>query len=183
MWSWRSSDLVALNLRLAPSRRSHDRPPAMRVTVPTDLLFAAFRQLFPAERMVVFGGRRTAGGVRVTSFTDVTEARPTPVHVRACPRTLGSALIDLDRTGAHFAVWLHSHPGRGAQATWPSEIDRAQECDLLRHYDHLVCAIAVADGTIRLWGTAIDTGLVSIRWRGTGVEPTGAPNVWQLALS
>ena len=45
----------------------------------TDLMFAAFRQLFPAERMVVCGGYKSEAGVRVTSG----EARRADV-LKAC---------------------------------------------------------------------------------------------------
>src|SRR5262245_48086248 len=83
-------------------------PQGITVSIPTDLMFAAYRQLFPAERMVVFGGRRRQGRVRVTSLVDVTEPHPSAAHVRACPQRLSEALIDLERTASHLAIWMHS---------------------------------------------------------------------------
>ena len=155
------------------------------VVIPTDLLVTAWRQLFPAERMLVFGGRRTAEGVRVTSVADVTEPQPTLVHVRACSAKLSRALIDFERTGAHFAVWVHSHPGEGANATHPSSIDTTQDAALRRHYSpQLVNIIAVRDGCFRLWGAPLENGILTVQWDGRGVERSeGAPHVYRLALS
>src|SRR5882672_3091556 len=70
---------------------------AGRIIIPTDLMFAAWRQLFPAERMLVFGARQTKRGIRVTSVSDVTEPRPSAAHVRACPERLATSLIDFER--------------------------------------------------------------------------------------
>src|SRR5947208_3594305 len=98
-----------LTRRSRPAERD-DRP----IIIPTDLMFAAWRQLFPAERMIVFGARQSKRGVRVTSLSDVTEPRPSVVHVRACPERMATSLIDFERTGAHLGVWVHSHPGEGS---------------------------------------------------------------------
>src|SRR5258708_19517799 len=56
-----------------------------RIIIPTDLMFAAWRQLFPAERMLAFGARQTNRGIRVTSLSDGTEPRPPFSHFLACP--------------------------------------------------------------------------------------------------
>ncbi len=156
------------------------------VLIPTDLMFAAWRQVFPAERMAVLGGRRTARGVRVTSVVDVTEPQPSAAHVRADSRRLSTALVDLDRAGAHLAVWMHSHPGEGARATHPSGIDLTQERDLRRHYsDRLISIIVVRDGSLRVWGHAVEERRVVIRWIGRGINkhPGGEPNVYQITLA
>lgn len=139
------------------------------VVIPTDLMLAAFRHLFPAERMVMLAGRRLGNRVTLTSFADVTERTPSAVHVRACPQKLAQALLDFERCGAHLALWLHSHPGTGALATHPSDIDRSQERLLRDHYSNqLLSAIAVADGHLRFWGgTPADRA--SLIWEGTGV--------------
>lgn len=154
------------------------------VLIPTDLMFTAFRHLFPAERMVVFGGHKVARGIRVTSFVDVTEPTPSVAHVRACPQKLAQALIDLERTGAHLALWLHSHPGTGVSATHPSGIDLNQERQLREHYSPcLLGAIAVADGYLRLWGQAVERNL-ELKWRGTGIQPvSGEPHAYRLTLA
>ncbi|MFA5897627.1 MAG: hypothetical protein WC829_00805 [Hyphomicrobium sp.] len=155
------------------------------MVIPTDLMFASWRQVFPAERMVVFGGRHTPAGVRVTSVADVTEAKPSAVHVRADSVRMTNSLIDFERTGAHFAVWMHSHPGQGPACTHPSDIDLNQERDLRRHYsDRLVNIIVVRDGYLRVWGQAINEGTVVVRWRGTGIiQHPGEPNVFRLDLT
>ena len=159
-------------------------PVVASVAIPTDLMFAAFRQLFPAERMVVFGGRRTDERVVLTSFVDVTERRSSPVHVRACPQKLGQALLDFERCGAHLALWLHSHPGVGTLATYPSDIDRHQEERLRAHYSaHLLCAIAVADGHLRFWRHAAGAS-TAFTWEGSGVKSCPHNHeVYKLAVS
>lgn len=167
---------IVLNLRGEPAAVRHvemEPPPAQPVAaivIPTDLMVVAFRQLFPAERMVVFGGRRTDDRIVLTSFVDVTERRPSAAHVRACPQKLGQALMDFEKCGAHLALWLHSHPGFGALATYPSDIDRTQEQKLRAHYaEHLLCGIVVADGHLRFWRHA--TGhQPELSWEGSGVK-------------
>jgi hypothetical protein len=158
---------------------------SQQVTIPTDLFVTAWRQLFPAERMLVFGGRRTVEGINITSVVDVTEAEPSTVHVKSCPVKLSRTLIDFERTGAHLAVWMHSHPGEGVMSTHPSSIDTKQDADLRKHYsDGLLNIIAVRDGCLRLWGEALENGLVSVRWDGKGVEPCERQaNVYRLTLS
>lgn len=168
----RSPAITELGLRADAYRRTRRPASEPCVTIPTDLLFSAFRQLFPAERMLVCGAIRSRHHIRLSSVVDVTEASPSPVHVRACPARLAQALIDFEHTGSHLALWLHSHPGTGALATHPSDIDLNQERQLREHYaSHLLCAIATRDGHLRLWGHAIQSGLVSVRWRGRGVQP------------
>lgn len=170
------------SLPFASARRSC-RP--ADVIIPTDLFLSAWRQLFPAERMLVLGGRRLKRGVRITSATDVTEAKPSRVHVWADPAKLVQSLLDLERSGAHLALWMHSHPGTGPLATHPSQTDLRQEEELRRYYSELlVCVIAVSDGYFRIWGRAVDEGLVQIRFQGAGVHPhSGEQNVYRLQLS
>lgn len=181
---------VSVTVTVSPSRprRSKGRlsetsPP--RIIIPTDLLMAAWRQLFPAERMVVFGGRAEGNDVLVTSYVDVTEANPSAVHVNACPKRLAQALIDFERTGAHLSLWMHSHPGEGPQATHPSRIDRDQEESLRHHYSQrLVSLIAVRDGYVRVWGKAPAQGVVAVQFNGAGLQTDpGEQLVYRLALA
>jgi proteasome lid subunit RPN8/RPN11 len=160
------------------------RPHDQRLTIPTDLMFSAWRQLFPAERMLVFGARPTKYGARITSLSDVTEQRPSAVHVRACPERMATALIDFERTGAHLGIWVHSHPGTGLRATFPSEIDLNQDKDLRQHYsDRLVGIIVVRDGWLRVWGEAITESRVRVRWSGRGIEShPGEAHVYRLTI-
>ena len=149
----------------------HSKPLDQAVFFPTDLMVTAWRQLFPAERMIVFGGRTTSLGVRITSATDVTEPRPSAVHVYACPERMTRTLMDFEHTGAHLAIWMHSHPGEGPRSTYPSATDLKQEKELRRHYSQrLVNIIAVRDGWLRLWGPAVENGVVKVQWLGDGIE-------------
>src|SRR5688500_9427691 len=77
-------------------------PDESSIVIPTDLMFAAWRQLFPAERMVVFGGRKSGSGLTITSVADVTEPHPSVAHVRASPERMTNCLVDFERTGAHL---------------------------------------------------------------------------------
>jgi proteasome lid subunit RPN8/RPN11 len=165
--------------RLPEAEKADDR-----IIIPTDLMFAAWRQLFPAERMLVFGARQTKEGICVTSVSDVTEPRPSVAHVRACPERMATALIDFERTGAHLGVWVHSHPGEGSLATFPSDIDLNQDKDLRRHYSNqLIGIIAVRDGWLRVWGEAVKQARVRVQWSGRGIEPhPGEDHVYRLAL-
>lgn len=179
---------VSVTVSVSPSPKRSKRltrtsPP--RIIIPTDLLMAAWRQLFPAERMVIFGGRADGEDVLVTSYVDVTEPKPSAVHVRACPQRLAQALIDFERTGAHLALWLHSHPGEGPRATYASRIDRDQEESLRHHYSQrLVSLIAVRDGYVRVWGQAPAQGVVAVQFNGTGLETDPEDqNVHRLTLA
>ena len=134
--------------------------------------------------MLIMGGRTHRQSIKATSIMDVTETRPSISYVRADRARLATALVDLSRSGAHLAIWVHSHPGTGASATFPSAIDLRQEEDLRRHYSNrLVCLIAVRDGFVRVWGRAIDDGSAVVRWQGHGISPQpGEQNVYRLEL-
>lgn len=175
---------LPLGYALPERERGTRRCVRTRVEIPTDLLFSAFRQLFPAERMIVMGGRKVRGTVRVSSVMDVTELRPSVTHVRSDPLKLATALLDLSRSAAHFALWLHSHPGAGVLATHPSSVDLAQDADLRRHYScNLVGLIATVDGTVRAWGRPVSEGAVAIRWIGSGISAVpGEEHVYRLQL-
>lgn len=181
--------VVHLHVTAKPARdvapRRPSEPVSPRILIPTDLLLGAFRQLFPAERMMICGGYRSPRGVvRITSVVDVTEANPSAVHVRACPQKLAQALIDFERTGAHLALWLHSHPGDGPLATYPSNIDLRQERELRQHYSaELLCAIAVRDGHVRFWADTVRRG-IRVQLQGVGVDPSMEdPYVYRLKIS
>ena len=170
---------VELTVLFPPSLGQRDTEPRaarselldQAVFIPTDLMVTAWRQLFPAERMIVFGGRTTRRGVRITSASDVTEAKPSAVHVYACPERMTRTLVDFEHTGAHLAIWMHSHPGEGPGSTYPSVTDLNQEKELRRHYsERLVNIIAVRDGWLRLWGPAVENDAVKVQWMGDGIE-------------
>ena len=190
LWFRRCAPQVQLTIIYSTGRRGRRRPRvvpsgAQRIVVPTDLMFAAFRQLFPAERMVIFGGRTSHEITRVTSVWDVTEASPSAAHVRAATEKLTTALLDFDRASAHWALWMHSHPGEGARATHPSSTDLAQDRDIRAHHSsNLVGIIAVRDGWLRLFGSALEGGHVQIVWRGRGIVSSPEnPHVFRLTLS
>jgi proteasome lid subunit RPN8/RPN11 len=181
---------IHIRVRIDRQRRRRRRPNPVDVPVqstestiviPTDMMFAAWRQLFPAERMMAMGGRRSESGLTITSIADVTEAHPSVAHVRACPERLTKYLVDLEKTGAHLALWMHSHPGEGLWSTFPSSIDQNQDRELRRHYsDRLIGVIVVRDGWLRLWGGAVASGSIKVNWQGTGIEASGDSYVFRL---
>jgi hypothetical protein len=169
---------------VAPRGKRPHQQKDQRLIIPTDLFLSGWRQLYPAERMVVFGGQQCKKGVRLTSMLDVTEAHPSKVHVNACPARFGQAVIDFERAGAHLALWMHSHPGDGIYATNPSSIDVEQERSLRETYsDRLVSVIGVKDGVFRIWGGPIAQKAIRIEWQGQGIEETREENVYKIRLS
>jgi proteasome lid subunit RPN8/RPN11 len=139
--------------------------------VPTDALFRAFSSLFPVERMGIMAARNIAGNTIVGSMYDITGTGHR-AHVRADSGKLAEALIQMDRSGSHLAVWIHSHPGASVVATTPSGIDRDQYADLIRDYGSDLVGIIVADGGhVRFWGDAVESGQVRIELAGDGMTP------------
>jgi proteasome lid subunit RPN8/RPN11 len=155
-----------------------------RVIIPADLMLGAWRQLFPAERMMVFGGRKIRTGAHVTSASDVTRIPESPVHVHACPEKLTRCLVDLERTGAQLAAWVHSHPGRGIKATFPSDIDRQEHEKLRRDFgDDVVGIIAVEDGWLRAFSLPVQGSQLEVTWLGSGIESApGEPHVFRIRV-
>jgi hypothetical protein len=52
----------------------------------------------------------------------------------------------------------------------PSQIDQQQYADWTRHYGELIGIILVADGHLRLWGRAVESGDVRVEIVGAGVH-------------
>lgn len=151
---------------------SKRRRPVMKL--PSAMMFQLRQSLFPAERMIVGAGRRSAGTVTVDALFDVTGIA-SPGGVKADPNLLAQALIAMSQSGTYFALWIHSHPGSGPGATHPSSIDLRQHADWLKNYSpDLVSAIMVADRYVRFWGTALETGTISVSITGDGVSPASA---------
>ncbi len=157
------------------------RGPVM--VLPSGMMFGLRHSLFPAERMIVGAGRRSAGTVTVEALFDVTGVA-SPGGVKADPDLLGQALIAMSQSGTYFALWIHSHPGSGPGATHPSQIDLRQHADWLKNYSSdLVSAIMVADRYLRFWGTALDTGTIAVSINGDGVVPVSArEHIYQLEV-
>lgn len=157
-----------------PARRSPapDKPATAqvsRVVITSDLLYQIHHSLFPAEKMLVASGRRGDGAVKIGAVFDVTGDHSMG-HVKANPSRLARALISMSLSDTHFAMWLHSHPGIGKEATRPSSIDLVQHQDWLRDYSpNLISAIMVQDRWVRFWGTALDAGKAEIEIVGPGV--------------
>jgi len=154
------------------------------LTIPTDVIFSAWRSLFPAERIMFLGARKASASERVSSWWDVTGGNRSIAHVQASPVVLGQTLLDFEATGIRVAGWLHSHPGRGPAATYPSHIDLAQDADLRRDFgNRVVGLIATEDGYVRAWGRALVEQSVKLSFRGPGIEPVqGEPHVYRLAV-
>jgi proteasome lid subunit RPN8/RPN11 len=143
--------------------------PATRMTITSDLLYQMHHNLFPAERMLVAAGTRSTDSIEIRAIFEVT-GKASSGHVRADPERLARALIAMDLTETHFALWIHSHPGTGIHCTQPSSIDLAQHKDWLRDYSaDLVSAIMVQDRWIRFWGNALETGCLSLQIMGAGI--------------
>ena len=154
------------------------------VVIPSDFLYHAVATLFPPERMTVIAGRRRLGRSELGVSYDVTGRGPQThrAHVQADPERLRTALIGFELAGVELAGWMHSHPGTGPSATTPSDIDRAQYKDWTRDFGaRLLGLIVVADGFVRVWGDAIDSGLLRVEIVGRGVQIVrGHRNVYRI---
>ena len=154
-----------------------------RLLLPTDVLTSAWRQLFPAERMIFIAGRRDGPVVRATSLRDVTGETRSHAYVKASAALLHEALLDWEGTGARVVAWMHSHPGTGRGASHPSHIDHRQDADLRAAYGlDVVGLIVTHDGWLRIWGTAVTTGRVQVDMEGRGIVPSEEPHVYRLAV-
>jgi len=168
---------LALSLDAARSRVSSRTTPEPELAgglfVPTELFFEAHRTLLPPERMALLSGRVVEGKTTLTALFDVTPFGAVNAgHVRGDGKQLAQALIAMERTGSFLAAWIHSHPWIGPEATRPSPTDRRQYADLVRHYTpDLVGLIIVADGHLRAWGDAVESGRTKLHFIGDGVEP------------
>lgn len=133
------------------------------------MIFQLRQSLFPAERMIVGASRRIDGNIEIEALFDVT-GKASESGVKADPDRLGQALIAMAETGTYFGLWVHSHPGTGPGATHPSGIDVRQHGDWLKDYSaDLVSAIMVSDRYIRFWGTAVESGKITVAVEGGGI--------------
>ncbi len=175
------STLVELDLD-APA--PHESIAAPELVIPADLIIAAWRGLFPAERMMLLGGSQADALTRVSSSWEVTGLNRSVVHVNASSALLARTLLDFEASGVRLVAWLHSHPGRGAMATHPSETDWRQDADFRRDFGNLVVGfIATEDGCIRAWGRALAEGAIKLTFQGSSVEfIPGEAHVYHLAV-
>ncbi len=151
-----------------PSFAGHAEAP--RVLISSTLLYQLHHSLFPAERMLVGAGRRQGRDIEIDGIFDVTGSASSG-HVKADPQRLGRALIIMSETERYFAFWIHSHPGKGEDMTYPSNTDLNQEAEWLKDFSlNLVNAILVEDRFIRFWGKALDEDRVKVQIVGTGTR-------------
>lgn len=145
------------------------KPNTPTMQLSSAMMFQLRQDLFPAERMIVGAGRRNGRVISIEALFDVT-GQASAGAVKADPDRLAQALIAMSQTGTYFALWIHSHPGLGPDATMPSPVDVHQHADWLKNYSpDLVSAIMVADRFIRFWGTAVETGNIAVVISGDGV--------------
>lgn len=178
--SSQSSELSSTSeMALLADDNNRTVPDLPRLVVSSTLLYQLHQSLFPAEKMMVGAGKRTGQNVSIDAVFDVT-GDASAGYVRANPDRLGRALIAMSETDTYFALWIHSHPGRGKEASCPSSIDRNQEIDWLRDYSvNLVNAIMVEDRFVRFWGKALEEKRVVVEVAGTGVKKENE-NIYRL---
>lgn len=153
---------------LLSSVAGNAEPP--RVIISSTLLYQLHHSLFPAERMLIGAGRRKGKDIEIDGIFDVT-GNASSGYVKADATRLGRALIVMSETERYFALWIHSHPGKGKDMTYPSSTDLNQEAEWLKDYSpNLVNAIVVEDRFVRLWGKALDEGRVQIEIVGIGIR-------------
>lgn len=140
-----------------------------RLIISSRIIYQMKHSLFPAEKMLVGAGHRIGQDVVIDAVFDVT-GQASEVGVKADSALLDRALISMSLTESYFALWIHSHPGIGVSATFPSQTDLNQEKDWLRDYSKdLVNAIMVKDGILRFWGKALQNEQIAVSVEGTGL--------------
>jgi proteasome lid subunit RPN8/RPN11 len=161
--------LLAAQERLLPSLRSLPAAAKRRIVVSNELLQKSYQSLFPAERMLVVAGQRSGDIIRLTDVFDVTGDQ-SGGHVRADPTLLARALIGMEQSNGFLAGWLHSHPGFGPSATYPSPIDLKQHQDWIQDYSpNLLSVIVVKDRWVRFWGTGLESSQIEVELTGYGL--------------
>ena len=172
------ADLLEVTSRLQVQSVSLD---SLIIIVPIDVLYQAYGELFPAERMLVVSGRRTENKTVLGASFEVTGVNNCG-NVRADSDRLGEALIAMEKAGSQLAAWINNHPGRGPEATSQSLIDMHQHADWIVNYSpNLLSAIFVEDGYVRFWGTALENGQVRLDMLGSGLKEVSADeNIYQL---
>lgn len=131
--------------------------------------------------MLVGAGSKNEGIIEIEGIFDVT-GRATSGYVKADANRLARALIAMGETGKYFALWVHSHPGRGKEMTHPSSTDLNQEAEWLKDYSpNLVNAIMVEDRYIRFWGKALDEKRINVEIAGGGInKDAGGEHLYRL---
>ncbi len=148
----------------------NDIDPTPRMIINSTLLFQLHHSLFPAERMLVGAGQKIGKTIKIDGIFDVT-GNASSGYVKADANRLARALIVMSETDKYFAFWIHSHPGNGKGATYPSKTDTDQEAEWLKDYSsNLVNAIIVEDRYVRFWGKALDEKRVNVKITGIGVR-------------
>lgn len=77
----------------------------------------------------------------------------TGVYVAAESQSNRNTLAKLDSAGQRLLAWFHSHPGRGASATLPSDIDNDHQGDLEQGGYPAIGAIFSRDGYVRFFSS------------------------------
>lgn len=85
---------------------------------------------------------------RLVSFE---KARRSVSSVAGEPTSTHKALIGLEEQGHRLIAWMHSHPGQGAAATSPSEIDFGHQARLEQGGYPAIGAIFSRDGWVRFF--------------------------------
>lgn len=142
----------------------------LKMKISSTLLYEMHHSLFPAERMLVGAGCRNGQTTEIDGIFDVT-GKASSGYVKADSDRLARALIVMSETAKYFALWIHSHPGMGKGATYPSKTDTDQEAEWLKDFSpNLVNAIVVEDRFVRFWGRALTEKRISLEITGPGVR-------------
>lgn len=168
------SETVNENANVLPEAKqkllSSAIPDIPRLIISSASIYQMHHTLFPAEKMLVGAAYRTRKEVTISAVFEVT-GEASAGHVWADANRLSRALISMSETDSYFALWIHSHPGKGVSATFPSQTDLDQEKDWLKDYSKdLVNAIMVKDGFVRFWGKALQNEQITVAIEGAGVR-------------
>lgn len=149
-----------------------------RYVVSSLFLHESFKKLTldEAEQFFFITGTEIDGALVLDQWAEFAHQKRTAMGVTAEPRATHSLLIRLEQFGHRLLAHMHSHPGRGADATKPSGIDERFQQRLESAGHVAVMAIFSRDGFIRF--IRLDQHL-EIEIHGQGVEKH-APGIYRL---
>ena len=160
------------------SKQKETAPARRRYAVSSLFLHESFKKLTPGpeEEFFFITGNEIDGIFVLDQWAEFAHQKRSMVGVTADTRSTHKLLIKLEQFGHRLLAHFHSHPGKGAESTNPSGIDRSFQQRLESAGHVAVMAIFSRDGFVRF--IRLDQN-VDIEIYGEGVE-NHAPGVFRL---
>jgi len=146
--------------------------------IASEVLYSAYRKLceIPTESILYAIGSRYGNVYTVERLVPLKLDKSEIAYASADLTTSSRILIDLEPYGSLLTCYFHAHPGRGAGANHPSDIDTNNHARLEKGDYRTVGGIFSRDGYLRFF---TDKMPFKITISGKGVDSVG-PNLWKL---